>query len=188
MKDRTETLVWGFAFVAGAVFGAVLPGCAPRQIYSPFDSYLRVRDAFGKLCWSGCGAVSVESDANTSLASTWIIERGNDVIVFNETEMQLVGERYGEQAVFGIFAHEYGHHLDFSLEPKIGPWSEMSRQESWRRELIADRWSGCAMATAGVWTEPYVHYLETAAREASHTHPPGPMRSAEALEGSRACR
>jgi hypothetical protein len=50
-----------------------------------------------------------------------------------------VNERYGEDALIGIIAHEYGHVID---AVSIGSWMNTN----WTPELRADAWAGCALA------------------------------------------
>lgn len=67
---------------------------------------------------------------------------GQIAIKYNPAFMNQVAGAYGNLATVGIFAHELGHIIDFTLNPNPATPRTI-------REANADRYAGCAFKIAG---------------------------------------
>lgn len=166
------------------ILALFLLACSTAQyhaaISSPADEReaLRAEAAFYELAGPLLGTIIYTPGRTVHCAEVSTFSDSAEV-VFDDREMQTIRQRYGDEAVFGIFSHELGH----VLNKRLGSMPD----DSWHRELIADRWAGCALAVARMSPEPLSLWLTEYAAAGSKSHPPGVWRAAEVHAGFDAC-
>ncbi len=102
------------------------------------------RDVYRALCPGGCGNVDLLRNPTAGNALTRVVSGTSSLVSYSPGFFELLDRRFGTGAVFGVLAHELGHHIDLH-QPKL-PWFD----SSWSRELRADAWAGCAIARGGI--------------------------------------
>ncbi len=110
-------------------------------------------EALQVMCPAGCGTVRFIATPLVALAHAQPSGAGTTLIRYNRAFIANAFARFGRDAVFGVFAHEVGHHIDFHFS-RPGWMSN-----SWTRELSADAWAGCALAASGKGTDSIVKLL-----------------------------
>jgi hypothetical protein len=107
-----------------------------------------VRSGLDRLCAPHCGEVVLESSLATRSAALEHVSAGLSRVLYNHGFIGGVARRYGTPAVYGMLAHEYGHHLD-----------DVSGASQWTRELRADAMAGCALARGGLPSGPILAWM-----------------------------
>ena len=101
----------------------------------------------GYLCPQGCGRVGLFQNGTIPNIVTVNVGSGASRIEYSPAFLDKVRALFGQDARFGILAHEYGHHVD--LNGIRATWGDAS----WGSEQRADAWAGCALAKAGMKTQ-----------------------------------
>ena len=133
------------------------------------------------LCPTGCGSLALYQNATTPNAMTMTMGTGSSQIVYSSMFMNAIADAYGDGAVFGIFAHEIGHHIDLNSSFPAMMSSSCSK------ELRADAWAGCAMARAKLPATQLKNSLTAIAAYPSPTHPAWPARQQAVDFGYTSC-
>jgi hypothetical protein len=107
------------------------------------EELARVRVAMRELCGAHCGSVVLIAEPGVRSAETRPQAPGYaSFIAYNPRARDCA--RHPDASIrFYCMAHEYGHHLDVTMNPA---WSS----DGWTRELRADALAGCAFARAHV--------------------------------------
>lgn len=151
----------------------------PDQPASPL-AHRVLSDVQRRLCPSGCGSVDLASNEGVGNAMAMMRRHGHTSIRYSRMFMNRIAASYGQGAAAGIFAHEFGHHIDF-----LSPASWMSH--SWGKELRADGWAGCYLARAGLGANQMEMALRAIAQAPSMSHPGWPQRVRALRQGYGAC-
>lgn len=103
----------------------------------------QVRLAMRDVCGSRCGSVVLLAEPSVRSAETRPQTPGYaSFVAYNPAARDCA--RNPDAAIrFYCVAHEYGHHLDVTMNPDWSP-------DGWTRELRADALAGCAFARAHV--------------------------------------
>ena len=131
------------------------------------------------LCNGSCNATLVRNQSAGN-ALTLVLPNGAAKVAYNPQFMQSVQESFGEEAIFGILAHETGHVIDGRTQVS---WM----LDSWGRELRADAWAGCALARAKMSTSEMRNSLQAISQYPSPSHPGWNLRIPALETGYRAC-
>jgi Zn-dependent protease with chaperone function len=139
----------------------------------------RVNEAFSTICAPNCPAVGLFR--NPTVPNAMMIPGPGPMrVVYSPQFLTDTYRRYGEEAVIGILAHEYGHAMDF-VTPAI--WMN----NSWTRELRADAWAGCALANIDLDATALEKSLLVVSRYPSPSHPSWQLRVPVLRLGYVAC-
>ncbi|HEY7375946.1 MAG TPA: hypothetical protein VIF57_27550 [Polyangia bacterium] len=133
------------------------------------------------LCPKGCGKVVLYANATTPNTATISDGAGGSKIAYSPTFAGSVQKSYGPIAMFGIVAHNFGHHMDASVNRPA--WMK----ESWDGELRADAWAGCAIAKAEMTPSRLQAVLLAMSTYPSAHHPPWSERRPVITEGYTHC-
>lgn len=121
------------------------------------------------LCGTECGVAHV---FRNSTSHTVMVERLGEYvskIVYNPGHLNQAAGQFGIDAMFGLFAHAFGHHME-AIEP--ADWMP----DDWGPELRADAWAGCAMARAELSGTVVKRALAALEKFPAAEHPPWPAR------------
>jgi hypothetical protein len=143
--------------VNGFVFSSVLFGAAGVEIvcalgpgaenYNPASDQRPTADAMemaatlstamSSICAPKCPAIPLFR--NTTAANVMLVfGSAGAKVVYSPAFFQTIYDTYGEGALIGVLAHEYGHALDEIYPQKFGTGGTP--------ELRADAWAGCSLA------------------------------------------
>jgi hypothetical protein len=148
-------LVNGFVFsgllCAGAgieIVCALGPGTAAynpasdqRPTADAMEMAASLSSAMSSICSPKCPEIPIFR--NPTAANVMLVfGSGGAKVVYAPTFFQSVYDNYGEGALIGVMAHEYGHALDEIYPQKFGTGGTP--------ELRADAWAGCALAKSNL--------------------------------------
>lgn len=168
--------------LAGLGLSLLFPAALSTPALTPEQRI--AHEALQVMCPSGCGTVRFIRTPGVDLAYAQPSGVRTTIITYNPNFLARASANFGADAVFGVFAHEIGHHIDFHFS-RPG-WMN----NSWTRELSADAWAGCALAASGKGTDSIVkllrlisghgypsakdrrHAIETAHKACSNAAPP----------------
>jgi hypothetical protein len=133
------------------------------------------------LCSKGCGKVLLFANATTPNTATVTDGAGVSKISYSPSFASSVRSNFGPIAMFGIFAHDLGHHLDATGTKAA--WMK----DSWDSELRADAWAGCGIAKADLSPSRLQAVLLAMSTYPSPHHPAWDARRAVITEGFTRC-
>ena len=133
------------------------------------------------LCSKGCGKVLLFANATTPNTATVTDGAGVSKISYSPSFASSVRSNFGPIAMFGIFAHDLGHHLDATGTKAA--WMK----DSWDSELRADAWAGCAIAKADMSPSRLQAVLLAMSTYPSPHHPAWDARRSVITEGFSRC-
>jgi len=133
------------------------------------------------LCSKGCGKVLLFANATTPNTATVTDGAGVSKISYSPSFASSVRSNFGPIAMFGIFAHDLGHHLDATGVKAT--WMK----DTWDSELRADAWAGCAMAKADMTPSRLQAVLLAMSTYPSPHHPAWDARRPVITEGFTKC-
>jgi hypothetical protein len=138
---------------------------------------------YNSLCPGGCGAIGLVQNETAGNAITFSSSSPYvpSKVAYSPSFFSDVKATYGEAAVFGILAHELGHHVDAHVSAPV--WFDTS----WQKELRADAYAGCALAKAKLSTAQLENVAKVISKYASPTHPAWPDRIDAIEHGFHAC-
>ena len=140
------------------------------------------QDAYSHVCPTrSCGVLYVYRNTTVPNVMYVPIQSGIGAIIYNPDFLNQVNVQLGKDAVFGVFAHEIGHHMDLNSGPAA--WFD----HSWGRELRADAWAGCALARKGFGSQTTRLLLQLIAQTPSHSHPDWSVRIVALEQGYQSC-
>lgn len=139
----------------------------------------RVNQAFTSICSPNCPSVLLVR--NVSVPNAMMVANGPAMkIVYSPQFLTGVNNQFGEDAIVGIIAHEYGHAID-----AVTPATWMNG--SWGRELRADAWAGCALARDGLSPNALQSALSALFAYPSYDHPGANLRLPAIQAGYEQC-
>lgn len=187
--------VLALAALAGQV---VPPLCRGRDVgaYQPnLDApptpraVAEVQAAYDALCPNkDCGRGNVyRNDTIGMNAVTWVSgfrdgPATQAKIVYSPRFLELLAERFGDGASFGVLAHEIGHVMTAARSMR------QAFDSSWDEELRADYMAGCALARAGRPPVELEHAMSALASVASASHPAFDRRNPVIRRGYDECK
>ena len=98
----------------------------------------RVNTALQPACTPRCPEIGIFRNA-TAPNIALIVAEDQAKIVYAPQFFSTIYDKYGDGAIIAVIAHEYGHAL---AETTPAAWMK----SSWKIELRADAWAGCALA------------------------------------------
>jgi hypothetical protein len=113
------------------------PASDQRPTADAMEMAAGLSTAMSSICAPKCPAVPLfrnPTAANVMLVFT----SGGPKVVYAPAFFQSIYDNYGEGALIGVLAHEYGHALDEIFPQKFG--------NGGTPELRADAWAGCSLA------------------------------------------
>jgi hypothetical protein len=181
--------IW-FALLASACAGYPQMPYQPIHDVKVYDSQFDVpapaevrnviQESLNFLCEKDCGETLIVRNPTVIGIRNEQIGTKKSKIIYSSKRLEALTQRYGQQATFGIFAHEVGHHIGSIISPDLvaAPWD---------RELHADELSGCAIAMAGFTTGQLESAILNEATYPSHSHPSSPLRIKAIRQGYLRC-
>ena len=130
--------VYGQVCILGSRPSAYRPNLDQNATASAAEMTRRIGEAFKATCAPKCPTVGVFSNATARDAMVFT-SQGGTKIVYAPTFWTAASTRYGDDALIGLIAHEYGHVID---SVSVGTWMMVA----WSPESRADAWAGCALA------------------------------------------
>jgi hypothetical protein len=172
--------------------GKSTEGYDPRLDRAPTKrAVAEVQTAYDVLCPSQqCGTGQLfENDTVGNNALTWVsgIREGNRTrakIVYSARFLNVLAQRFGDGASFGVLAHEVGHHLTAALSLR----GDTRFESGWDEELRADYLAGCALGRSGRPPDELDHALRALAHVATPSHPAFDVRTKVVGKGFADCR
>ena len=158
-----------------------------RNTQRQTEMYNRVKhwadQVLGDMCQGSrrCGDVSVAANNGAGTASAQRNGNGNSRVRYSPRRFQQIEREFGEEATYGIIAHEVGHHFDMNGHRKV------RHQHSWESELAADEFAGCALAKREMDVWALVRALHQLSPHPTSTHPDGPRREEAIVRGFTQC-
>jgi hypothetical protein len=146
---------------------------------SAADITRKVGEAFTPVCTPKCPTVAVFRNSTAPNASTFVAA-GSMKIVYSPAFFTTLNNRYGNDGVIGIIAHEYGHVID---AVNVGSWM----LNTWTPELRADAWAGCALAGLKVNSRSLEQALAAMSRYPPTSQPRWTERVPPLRTGYRRC-
>src|SRR5215208_7908396 len=98
------------------------------------DVTRRIGEAFASVCTPRCPKVGIYNNP-TARSAMVFASPPTARIVYAPSFWTAVATRYGENALLGAIAHQYGHIID---SVALGTWMNVN----WSPELRADAWAG----------------------------------------------
>jgi hypothetical protein len=138
-------------------------------------------DVYRALCPGGCGLVELRRNPTAGNALTRVIPGVGSRVSYSPAFFELLDSRFGTGAVYGVLAHELGHHIDLN-QPRP-TWAD----SSWSRELRADAWAGCAIARAGISPASLEGAVSAIMAFPSQSHPGADLRIPAIRTGFTQC-
>jgi len=148
-----------------------------------------VQQAYDALCPAkNCGRGSLfRNDTIGMNAVTWVSgfrdgEKTQSKIVYSPRFLEMLADRFGDGASFGVLAHEVGHVMTAAKSFR------QALDSSWDEELRADYMAGCALGRAGRPPSELEHALKALASSASASHPAFDLRNPVVRKGYKDCK
>lgn len=170
--------LWQIGPVPGSV--PPMPPVVPRFGLSETVASDIAQDAMDAVCPSGCGTIRVTAGPTSQGAVVIPLGPRLSQIVFDADTLGMIADRFGEDAIFAVFAHEIGHHVDVPQ----APWFD----SSWNRELRADAVAGCAVARAGRNSLAAAEMLTAMSMVPTPSHPSWHLRLQAFKRGLTECQ
>jgi len=148
---------------------------------TPSETAVRfARQIHSALCPTGCGTIVLYRNPQLPNAITYTQGVGVSHIVYGADFFNQIATAFSDDGVWGILAHEVGHHVDINFQAGF-------MNSSWGRELRADAWAGCALARTGRSTRGVERAMSAMMAYPSQSHPGASTRIPALREGFVAC-
>jgi hypothetical protein len=128
----------------------------------------RVSAALVSVCSPNCAPIVLFRNS-TAPNVILLADSGQAKMVYSPEFFTAVYAKYGEGAILAIIAHMLGHAID-TVSP--GGWIKTS----WKPELSADAWTGCALAKSGLSLSGLESALRTLSQYPSSSSPAWAVR------------
>ena len=152
-----------------------------QDIYAPEQNRKMLEEIEEDLCPLGCGKVLLFENSTATIAFASYSGLGYTKIIYNPESIECITSNFGEDAMYGILAHEFGHQINLNLSNYIWAGS------NWMEELDADWTAGCALAIAHKDPVALENTIESLLSKSSPTHPSSDLRLPKIHEGFLDC-